>query len=316
MREDEAVPHDRTSLTAGESASPMLVRAVGWAGTRWPFLAGPVDIASAVAARFGRHRGSILSAGFAYFALLAVVPAAIALGSVAALLGGPTALNDALDRAVARVPELSGTSETVLRGLIEVVESTSSAAFGITTVVALLIALYASSRILVTGMQVLDLAFDRPPRERGWLVRLISAVVVLVVLVGLVAAIIAIQALPRLRELFGTVSQSVVASGVQFGVVLIIVYLVFAASYRIGAPSSARVPWWNGGAVLATAGVLLGTIGTGIYLQLSGQLGAAVAVLGGAVVVQLLLYVVGVSLVLGAELEAVLARRPDVTATD
>lgn len=313
MGKDAAVSTRPPPLTSGETTSPMLLRLVGWAGRRWPRLAGPVDVVSAVGARFGRHRGGILAAGFAYFALLAIVPAAIALGSVAALLGGPQALSDALDRAVAQVPSLNGSAEDVLRGLIAVVESTSSTSFGITTIVALLIALYASSRVLVTGSQILDLAFDQPPRERDWLVRIVSAVTVLVLLVVLVGSVIVLQALPRVRELLGlATSSSWWSTALQVTVVVVVVYLVFAAAYRIGAPREANVPWWNGGALLATTGVLLGTIGTAIYLQFSGQLGAAIAVLGGALVLQLLLYVVGVALVVGAELEAILARRADV----
>jgi membrane protein len=309
MSKDATVTSDLPRLTADETSSPMLLRLVAWAGRRWPRLADPVDTISAIGARFGRHRGGILAAGFAYFALLAIVPAAIALGSVAVLLGSPEALNDALDRAVERVPSLGGSAESVLRGLITVVDSTSSASFGITTVVALLIALYAASRVLVTASQVLDLAFDRPPRERSWLVRIVSAVIVLVLLVALVAALVIVQALPRLREIFGLAGSSWATTGVQALVLIGIVYVIFAAAYRVGAPREARVPWWNGGAVIATIGVLIGTIGTAIYVQLSAQLGAAIAVLGGALVLQLWLYVVGLSLVAGAELEAILAKR-------
>lgn len=309
MDKDARVTPDLPPLTSDETSSPMLLRIVGWAGRRWPRWADLVDSVSAMGARFGRHRGGILAAGFAYFALLAIVPAAIALGSLAVLLGSPEALNDALDRAVERVPSLGGSAEGVLRGLIDVVDSTSSASFGVTTVIALTIALYAASRVLVTGSQVLDLAFDRPPRERSWLVRIVSAVIVLVLLVGLVAALIVVQALPRLRQVFGLATSSWATTSVQLVMLVVIVYVLFASAYRVGAPREALVPWWNGGAVVATLGVVIGTLGTALYVQLSAQLGAAIAVLGGALVLQLWLYVVGLSLVAGAELEAILAKR-------
>jgi membrane protein len=254
----------------------------------------------------------VLAAGFAYFALLALVPSAIALGSVAAWIGDGQALREALERAVVRVPSLEGPAVEVLGGLIDVVDRTSGTAFGWTTVVGLLIAVYAASRAFVTGTHIIDLAYERPQRERSWLVQLVAAVVVLGLLVGVLAIAVLLQALPALQRAFGVPAWLDGFAGSLLVIVgaALLVLVAFGGALRFGAPGPERPRFIGGGALLATAIVTGGTVFTGLYVDLSAQFNAAVAVLGGVLVLLFWLYVVGLALVFGAEWEAVLRTRP------
>jgi membrane protein len=301
--------------TEREGGSRVLVRVVAEVGRRWPRARPAADVVAALSARFTRHRGSILAAGFAYFSLLALVPSAIVLGSVAAWLGDGAALREALERAVERVPSLEGASREVLSGLIDVVDRTSGTSFGLTTIVGALIAVYAASKAFVTSSQIIDLAYDRPPRERSWLVQLVAAVVVLVLLVSSVLGVLLLQALPRIQRALGlpTSFDGPAASLLVVVVAAMLVLLVFGAAYRFGAPAGSNPPVISAGATLAAAVVVGGTVFTVLYAQLSTQFNAAIAVLGGVLVLLFWLYVVGTALVLGAEFEAVLASHRDVT---
>jgi membrane protein len=309
---DEPVTRPPPPIAAREGASPFVVRLLVRVGDRVPALARIGDVSIAVGVRYGRHRGSVLAAGFAFYALLAVVPAAIALGSVAAWAGDPTAVSDALNRAVDRVPSLQGSAQDVIGSLIEVVQQTSSTTFGITTLVSTLLAVYAASRVLVTATAILDLAFDRARRERSWLVRVVATFAVLGLLVAIVIGLVVLQALPPVLNAFGVGSALAgVVRWVTLPLVLVIGYLLYSAAYRIGSPSMARIGWLNRGGAVAMLIAVMGTVGTTLYITLSSTWSAAIAVLGGAVVVQLWLYVLGLALVIGAEVEAVLIE-PDV----
>lgn len=258
-----------------------------------------------VARAYARHRGSVLAAGFAYFALFSLVPAAIALGGIAGLVLDPSELREALERAVERVPSLEGSASEILGGLLDVVERTGSPAFGLTTVIATAVAVFAASRVVVAGSSILDVVFDRAPRERSWLVRIAATGLVLVVLVGSVLLVIVAQSLPRLQEALGiAASLGGADSALLIAGALAATTVIMGWAYRLGAPAGWQVRVVGPGALTATAVVTVGTIATAVYVAYSGALGAAVAVLGGALVVQFWLYLVGVGLVLGAEVEA------------
>jgi membrane protein len=303
----EAAP-ERPTLTEAQGGSPMLVKAVGTIARRTERGARFADLVAAIVARYSRHRGGILAAGFAYYAILAIVPTAIALGSIAGLVGDPVALREALDRAVERVPSLEGSSSSVFAGIIDVVGQVSSTAFGIATLIGVALAIYASSKVFVTGSQIIDLAFERPLRPRSWLVRVVAAVAVLALLVGLVALVVVAQAVPAIQRTFGIADTWSGASLWLASIVWIAVaYVAFAVALRFGAPREANVRFFSTGAALATAVAAVGGIGTIIYINLSSGVSAAIAVLGGAIVVQLLLYVIGIAVIYGAECEAVRA---------
>jgi membrane protein len=302
-----------TARTEREGGSRLVLRVLSEIGARLPRLHPTADLAAALATRVTRHRGSILAAGFAYFALLALVPTAIALGSIAAWIGDGAALRDALERAIERVPTLEGATGDLLGSLIDVVDRTSGTAFGLTSIIGGLIALYAASKAFVTSSQIIDLAYERPLRERSWLVQLVAAVAVLVVLVGTTVWVLLIQGLPRLQRAFGITPtfDGPWASLLFVAIAVVAVLLMFGAAYRFGAPPGRNPPLISAGAALAAVVVLLGTVFTAVYVQLSAQFSAAVAVLGGVLVLLFWLYVVGTALVLGAELEAVLGGEAD-----
>ena len=317
VRDDALVPTAPESSTTPESrsaregAAPFVVTVLAAIERRAPALTGFTDATAAVFARYSRHRGSVLAAGFAFYSLLAVVPAAIALGSIAALTGDPQSLIAALERAVERVPSLAGPGQDTVTGLLSVVEETSSASFGLTTIVSTLLAVYASSRVFVTVTAVLDVAFHRPMRDRSWLVRVIATAATLAALVVIVLGFVALQALPPALDALGVDAR--VASTLRWiSLPLLVVagFVAFSLAYRWGSPRAVSVGRFNRGGAVAMTIALVGTGATSVYISYSSALGSAIAVLGGAIIVQLWLYVIGIALMVGAEVEAVLTDEP------
>ncbi|HEX6888219.1 MAG TPA: hypothetical protein VF143_08940, partial [Candidatus Nanopelagicales bacterium] len=67
-----------------------MVRAVARVDGHLPAVAPAVGFWAAVYARYARHRGSVLAGGLAFFGLLSLVPAVIALGALLSVLYDPS----------------------------------------------------------------------------------------------------------------------------------------------------------------------------------------------------------------------------------
>lgn len=310
-------PDDGAALWAVREGAhapvPMVLDRLGGRRTAVGRLA---DEATAVGIRYGRHRSSLYAGGLAFFVVLALVPTAIAFGSVAGLLLDPASLQQALDDLLDRLPDAAQAITPIAQQVIDVISSASDTAFGITTAISVLLAVYASSRFVYVTRVVLDVAFDVPPAESGIVQRLLAAVVTLVLMVAAAAALFALTFLPQiLSALQVSVDPPTESSTVlQWVLALAVSYLVFRLIYRYGPHAHTEVGWVSPGALLASVWLLGATVGVGVYARFSGSLGTAIAVLGSTVVLLLWLYFIAIGLVLGAELEAVRDERSAGTA--
>ncbi len=297
---DTAHPADRVRYEGG---SPPLVRWTeridGWAPR-----AGPVvGFWLSVYARFSRHRGTVLAGGLAFFALLSMVPAALSLGVVVAVFVDPAQFVAAVEEA------LAGNSE-LLKGLtpfLEEIEGLSPTRFnslGLAGLVGFLLSLYAASRFVYVGRQVLDIAFELEPQHPSVLSRAVAVAVTLVVQVVIIVALITLTLVPKLLDALGLAEAvSLGLRIVRLPAALIIIYLLLTASMRFGIRARRAVPWLNHGAALGTGLILLGSIGLGWYLSVSATYSQIVAVLGGVIALEIWLFLVGLAIVGSAEIE-------------
>ena len=261
--------------------------------------------------QFSVHQGTDLAAAQTYYAVLAVVPALVA---VLALLGvvshGPSVV-DALLRVVRDVAGASAASS--VRPLLRSI-STSSAALP-----ALVLGLAASVWSASGYVGAVGRSMNRVhevEEGRSWLRLKATTLLVTLVLVVLVAASAAIALLG------GSVAASVGASlGVGSGVVaawglvrwpvlLVLVVAVVGLLYR-GTPDvrpAGRGPWSLGAlvAVVATVGA---SVAFGFYVAGFSSYDATYGTLGGLVALLVWGWIVNVALVLGASLDAELERR-------
>lgn len=295
------------SLAAHEGAAPLIVEAIARLGGRDTVLGRIGDLAAAMSTRYTRHRDALAAAGLAYYVTLALAPLALALGSLAGLVLDPADLDAALATLQQRLPDLASTFVPLADGLIQVVDGASTTSFTVTTVVSILVSVYAASRFVFMTRLVLDIAFDVPPDEAGFLGRLVAAVFTLVALGLVVALLITLTFLPQVLSGLG-ITDVAFTSGVavvDWVVLLGVTYGFFWALFRFGPHRGVRLSAWSPGAAGAAVWTLVASAGVGVYAGLSRSFGAAVAVLGGAIVLLFWLYLVALGLVLGAELEAV-----------
>jgi membrane protein len=255
---------------------------------------------------YQRTRASLAAGGLAYFVALSVAPAALAFGTLAGLFLDPVDVRDALERLAGRAPESVGNMQPVIDALVSTVESASASAFTITTVVGAVIAIYASSKVVLGLRMAMNTIFGVVETRGGLIERAISAIVTLVGLIAAVAIVVVLTLLPRVLDWLGVTHVPLTTGSwlVDWVFVVGIVYLAVRWVLHHAPNQARRVAWTSRGAIAGTLGITAATIGVGIYARFSTSLSAAVLVFGTAVVILLWLYLCFVALLWGAIIEA------------
>lgn len=259
-----------------------------------------------ISTRSTAHRGSLAAGGLAYFVALSVAPAALAIGWLVGRILSPEEVRAALTRAAQGTPGLTSQLQPVIDQVATLMESASTSAVTITSVVGVLIAVYAASRTVVGLRLALNSAFGVPDRYRGILERVAATVITLIGLIAGVAAILALTFVPRVLSALGLTGIRVTTGSwiADWLVTGVIVWLACWFLISRGANHRATVPLWSPGPILAAVWIMAVTAGVGAYAGLSSTMTAAVAIFGSALVILLWLYLGFLGLLYGAEVEA------------
>jgi membrane protein len=269
-----------------------------------------------VAREWRDDRVSGLAGEIAFFGVLSLFPTmlalAAALGSMDAIFGRDVAqpVEDKIVELLQSVltERASGTVDAVRR----LFDETNAQAL----TVGALLALWSASRGFVAVINALDVAYDLTERRSYLRLRAVALLLAL----GSVVVASVMLAMLGVGPLFGSGRDlaSDLALGRGFAVLwnwarwplAVAVMLAWATMVFHVAPNH-RAPWrWDlPGAVLATVSWSVLSIGFRVYLSLAGAGNEVLGTLGGALIVLLWLYLLGVGLLLGGELNSVLARR-------
>lgn len=288
-----------------EGASPGLTRTVRIIDDRSAALGGLVGFWVSVYTRFSRHRGTVLAGGLAFFGFLSVVPGVISMASLAALFVDPAQLADELQQVAVHHPE----GQTLVDALIsqlDKVDATTVGALGVAGLVSIGIAIYAASRFVYVGRQVLDIAFDQAQRPPSLLTKVFAVGVTLLAQLAVALGLVMLTLVPTILDALGIGSlYSATAGHLRIPIAVLSVYLVLTLALRYGTKVRRVVGWASLGALVGTCVILVGTLGLGWYLSRSATYSEIISALGGVVALQLWLYLIGLAIVFAAETEAV-----------
>jgi membrane protein len=262
---------------------------------------------------YQRSRASLAAGGLAYFVALSIAPAALAFGTVAGLVLDPADVRAALENLADRAPGTVGNVQPAIDAIVSMIEGASSTAITATTLISAIVAIYASSKVVLGVRMAMNTVFAVVETRSGLIERGIATVITLIGLVAAVGIVVLMTFLPRLLQWLG-VTGSIASTGNWLIDWLIVLALIYAAVRWVmhHAPNHGRrVPWNSLGVGLATLGISAATVGVGIYARFSASLGAAVLVFGTAVVILLWLYLCFVAILWGAIIEADRQRRAD-----
>ena len=257
-----------------------------------------------------------LAAEIAFFAVLAVFPAVIvlssALGAADSVLGEDAA-SDMERWVLDQVERVFGEDNSLADTVADLFEGGYTGVF----TVGVLLSVYAASRGFVAVVRALDVAYDHEHLRGWWSTRLVGlglTVLTLVVVAVLTALIV-------VGPLFGTGADVADDLGMGSGFaalwdwlrwpVVVVVLVSWAATVYHVAPNH-RSPWRHElpGSVLATVWWVVVSLGFSTYLALaSSGANAVFGLLGGALGLLLWMYLMAMGLLVGAEVNSLLAIR-------
>lgn len=253
---------------------------------------------------------SIVAAGVAFYAFLALVPALIAVVAIYGLVANPadvkqqiTSFTDALPRDAQRL--LSNQLTSITR--------TAGGGTGIAAIIAIAGALWSASSgiaALNTGLTVANHETETrgPLKRRG-----LALVLTVLAIVGVVLMLALVVALPSILDSVDiTGAGGTVLELVRWPLMAIVLFAGLAVIFRYG-PQRRRPRWrWiTPGSVVAVTIGLVASIGFSIYVSQLGTYNKTYGALGAIIIMLVWLYLMAFAVLFGAALNAELERQTE-----
>jgi membrane protein len=249
------------------------------------------------------QRVSLVAAGCAFYATLALFPTITMLISLYGLAYNPDTVQPQLHYLRTFMPPAAF---SLISDRIQAVVAQPARGLGISFVVSLLISLWSSSTGTKSILNALSLAYDEP-EERGIIrFQLVSLGMTLVAIIGAALAIGVLVFIPIAVAFLGLSGDATLLVGV-LGTVVMIGFVVGALGllYRFGPAGSGRI-FYAPGATLATVIWLLGSWAFGLYVGHFAAYSATYGPLSTLIGLMMWFYLTAYVVLFGAEVNAAL----------
>ncbi|WCT73877.1 YihY/virulence factor BrkB family protein [Sphingomonas naphthae] len=273
------------------------------------------EIGARVWAKTGTDNISLLAAGVAFYAFLAMVPLFGAVVMTYGLVADPANVAKHMQTIIELVP--ADAAKLIYQQLIDVTTAAAGKK-GLGLLIALVLSLYGATRAAGGIIMALNVIYEQPERRSFiWTTLLTFAITIGAVLVGIVGLVGAsvLALIEPLTHFLGD-GGAIVMTLLTWIVAGALASTAIGATYRF-APDrqDARWRWLSFGSLLATALWLVATVGFGFYASRFGDYNATYGSLGAVVVLLLWLYVSAYAILLGAEVNAETERQTAVDST-
>lgn len=246
---------------------------------------------------------SLVAAGAAFYAFLAIPSAIAALVSLYGLMADPAEVRRQVDAMRGVVP---GEAVGLLSDQLKALTSHSNKTLGIGLVLSVLVALWSAKSATTSMMSALNIAFEES-EKRGILryyatafALTFSMIVLAILALGLIAVLPAALGVLPLGD-----TGKAVASIMRWPVLVVLIMAALAVIYRFG--PSREQPRWRWVSWGAAAAVLLWIAGSALFSVYVGEFASydkSYGSLGAVVVLLMWLYLSAYAVLLGAELNA------------
>lgn len=251
---------------------------------------------------------TLLSAGVAFYSLLAMVPGLIALVSMYGLVADPNGIEEQVVDTLAAAPnEVRELISAQLRSIAQ--GSQGRAVFAV--IVGIAVALWSASAGMGHLIEAMNVAYDED-ETRGWVRRKAIALgFTLAAILFLVLSFALIALLPPLLADTGLGAAGRVTAGILRYVILFGGMIAgLAILYRYGpARDEAKWRWVSPGALVAAALWTIASIVFSVYTANFGKYNETYGSLAAIVVVMLWLLLTALSVIVGAELNSEIERQ-------
>ncbi len=254
-------------------------------------------------AEVGKDHVSLVSAGVAFYGLLAIFPAITAILAISGLILEPDQVTGQFQTFAAVLPQEA--AEIILDQAKEVAGS-ESAGLGLAALLALAIALYSASKGTGSLIESLNIAYDEA-ETRGFVRLTITKLALTVFLVlGLIGAICATLVLPGLFSIIdlGATTEFLIGLA-RWAVLLAFTVAGIAVVYRY-APDrdAAQWRWLTPGAIIACLLWIAASVGFSIYVENFASYNESFGALSGVIILLMWLWMSAFVILLGAEINA------------
>ncbi len=269
--------------------------------TPWGFAAWLWRFVKDVVGRFANHNGGDLAAAITFWAILSIPAAVLALVSTLSSLEstlGRSLAAEVEDETQQFIRDTLVDSETLSGAVDELFNESRSGV----AVVALLVALFTLSRVFAALIRALDVAYGVEDGRPFWYLRIVA--------IGLgIATLVVVAGTTTFLALLPSLGLALVVR-IAAPIAAVTVMVLWATTLFHLGPNQ-RTPWRFDipGAVFTTVAWLATTQSFAYYVRFStdgNEVQSSVAVV---LLALTLLYVLSLALVIGAEINAVIARR-------
>lgn len=265
--------------------------------------AGWRDIAKRSMAEVRADNVPLLSAGVAFFGLLALFPALVAVVSLYGLVADPADVSRQVRDVTAALPP---EARTLITDQVQQVASKAPSSLGTTAVIGLALALWSASSGMRWLLSALSLAYDEVEGRRFLRLRGIAFLLTLAATTAFVANLVLLTATSRLADWLGLGRAGEVAINIlRWPVLIVLVGAGLAVLYRYGPDrDAARWRWVTWGSGVATAVAMAASAGLATYSSVSSSMDDTYGSFAGVIVLMLWLMATVFAILLGAEVNA------------
>ncbi len=266
------------------------------------------DILARTKVETKQDNAALLSAGVAFYSLLALVPALVALVSLYGLVASPSTVDRQVGNWLKAAPK--EVRELLVTQLQSITQNAGAAA-GVGVVIGILVALWSASSGMAHMVQAINIAYDEAETRSFVKRRTLAMALTIGAIVFVLVAIAIIAVLPALLAHSGLGLAGRIFAGIARWVLLLIgMMLALSVLYRY-APDrdNPRWSWSSPGALVATVIWLLASAGFAIYTGNFGKYNETYGSMGAVIVLMLWLFITALSVIIGAELNAEVERQ-------
>jgi membrane protein len=246
---------------------------------------------------------SLVAAGVAFYALLAIFPTLVASVSLYGIVAENANIMQQFYSLTVLIPV---DARSILLDQVEILAKSSEKTLGITFIAGLIFALFSAMKGMKAMIMALNIAYNEQ-EKRGFLkihfiaiLLTLASVLLMVFLLGLVVAVpVFLQYIPKSEYI------STFLTLLRWPVVVLVLTMALSALYHF-APSrkEARWQWVSWGAGIATIIWLLASIGFSVYVENFGNFNKVYGSIGALVILLMWFFISSYALLIGAELNA------------
>lgn len=270
--------------------------------TKIPF-SGWKKILLRVKDEIGENNVSIISAGVAFYAFLAIFPAIGALVSIYGLAMNPENIQDQLSQLYGVMPQQA---YEILKGQVEKLMETSGSALGWSMAVSILFSIWSANKGTKSLFTGVDIAYDTENdrgffKQNGLTLLFTFGAIILVIL-----SMTLIVAFPALVGELGLPEQidKLIAWGRWILLAIIVIWFLGMVYKHAPNKPTSNFKWVYPGAILATVLWLIASWGFSFYVSNFGSYGEVYGSISAVVVMLLWLFLTSFIILLGAEVNS------------